>query len=174
MILLVLLAVEFMSGLSTKRFLILHGLLGLFIIPPLLLKLGAVGYRFARYYTGDPRYRRAGPPSQSMRVLGPVLVILTIVVFASGLELWLFGYRYGFVWVPVHHASAYLWFVVAAIHVINYVRLAPALAIADWRDHLSGALTRRSVVIASLVLGAVLLVAMLPFSSPMATGFGGG
>jgi hypothetical protein len=50
--------------------------------------------------------------------------------------------------------------------VVAYARRAPDLATADWRDHLRGAFTRRSLVVASLALGAVLSIAMLPFSSP--------
>jgi hypothetical protein len=58
-----------------------------------------------RYYTGDWRFRIAGRPRVLARLLCPVSVLLTIVVFGTGLELWLFGYRFGFVWAPLHHAS---------------------------------------------------------------------
>jgi hypothetical protein len=60
-----------------------------------------------------------------------------------------------------------------AVHVFNYVRRAPELAIADWRDHIGGAFTRRSLVVASLVLGAVLAIAMLPFPTPFLPPAGG-
>ncbi len=101
-------------------------------------------------------------------------VLLTIVVFGTGLELWLFGYRFGFVWAPLHHASSYLWFAAMAIHVITYWRRAPQLALADWRDHLGGAVARRSLVVGSLLLGAVLAIALLPFPTPFALPSGGG
>ena len=172
-VLLVLLGLELLSGLAVRRLLVFHGLLGLFVIPPLLLKLASVGYRFVRYYTGEPRYRAAGTPALAMRVVAPVLVALTVVVFASGLELWLFGYRYGFFWIPVHHGSAYLWSVTLAIHAVNYLRRAPALVLADWRDQLPGVVARRSLLVASLVLGAALVVAMIPFHSPFAFLVGG-
>jgi hypothetical protein len=148
--------------------------IGFVLIPPVLLKLASVGYRFVRYYGGDPGYRAAGPPRLALRLLGPVLVLLTLIVFGTGVELWLFGYRFGFFWVPLHHASAYLWFVAMAVHVGAYLRRAPDLAIADWRDHLQGAFTRRSLVVASLVLGAVLAIAMLPFPTPFLPTAGGG
>ena len=54
-------------------------------MPPVLLKLGGVGYRFARYYVGDPRYRAGGPPELVMRLLGPVLAVLTVTLFATGI-----------------------------------------------------------------------------------------
>jgi hypothetical protein len=168
--LLALLAIEWVTGLMAGQTLTVHALVGFLLLPPVLLKLGSVGYRFARYYTGEPRYRVAGPPTPGMRLLGPVLVLLTVLVFGSGLELWLFGSRFGAWWVPVHHGSSYLWFVAMSVHVVRYLRRAPELALADWRDHLRGALTRRSLVLASLVLGAVLVLVMLPFPTPFSFG----
>src|SRR5205807_7140150 len=126
-----LLVAEFVTGLRSKELLPVHALVGYVLIPPVMLKLGSVGYRFMRYYTGEPRYRAAGPPRLAMRLLGPLVVVLTVVVFGTGIELWLFGYRFGFIWVPLHHASAYLWFATMAVHVANYVRRAPELAVAD-------------------------------------------
>jgi hypothetical protein len=48
-----------------------------------LLKLASTGYRFARYYTANPAYRRKGPPATPMRLLAPLVVISTVVVFGS-------------------------------------------------------------------------------------------
>jgi len=172
--LVLLLAAELITGLRFKQLLPAHAVIGFLLIPPVLLKLSSVGYRFVRYYAGDPRYRAAGPPQPAMRLLGPVAVLLTVVVFGSGLELWLFGYRFGFFWVPLHHASAYLWFVATAVHVAVYLSRASQLALADWRDHLGGALTRRSLVVGSLILGAALAIATLPFHTPLLPTPGGG
>ena len=118
------------------------------------------------------------------RLTGYVAMVLVVLLAAefvtglrskqrSGIELWLFGYRFGFIWVPLHHASSYVWFVTMAVHVFNYLRRAPQLAIADWRDHMGGAFTRRSMVVGSLVLGAVLAIAMLPFPTPFLPAAGG-
>lgn len=165
-VLLVLLAFESATSFDVRRWIDVHVLVGFALVPPLVLKLASVGYRFARFYGGEPRYRAAGPPRLAMRVLGPILVFLTVVLFGSGIELWLFGYRFGFVWIGIHHAAAYLWFVAVGLHVINYVTQAGRLAAADWRDELRGAFARRSLVTASLVLGAALAFAMIPFPSP--------
>ncbi len=170
LVLLAPLAVEWATGLAVGRWLQVHALAGFLLLPPVLLKLASVGYRFVRYYTGSPGYRAAGPPSLGMRLLGPVVVVLTAAVFGSGIELWLFSSRFGHVWVPIHHASAYLWFVAMTVHVVAYARRAPGLAAADWRDHLRGGLARRSLVVASVVLGACLSIAMLAFPSPFAFG----
>jgi hypothetical protein len=81
--------------------------------------------------------------------------------------------RYGFAWRPIHHASAYLWLLATGVHVVNYARRAPSLAAADWRDHLRGAVARRSVSVGALILGVVLAIAMLPYPSPFHLGAGG-
>jgi hypothetical protein len=55
-----------------------HMFIGMALIPPVLLKLGSTGYRFARYYTGARIYREKAPPALVLRLLAPVLVITTI------------------------------------------------------------------------------------------------
>ena len=149
-VLLALLAADFATGLVVRRALLSHALIGFL------------------------RFGLAGPPRLLARLLGPVSVLLTIVVFGTGLQLWLFGYRFGFVWALLHHASSYLWFAAMAVHVITYWRRAPQLALADWRDHLGDAVARRSLVVGSLLLGAVLAIAMLPFPTPFALPSGSG
>ena len=172
LVLLLPLALVLGSGLAVQRFLLIHALLGFFLIPLVLLKLGSTGYRFVRYYARHPGYRSAGPPRLAMRILGPVTVFLTVAVFATGIELWLFGIR--FAWAPLHHASAYLWFVAMLVHVINYFRKSSRLAIADWRDAFHGRFSQQVFVLASLVVGIIVAVAMLPFSTPFALPAGGG
>jgi len=58
--------------------------IGMVLIPPVALKLGSTGYRFARYYLGSPVYRAKGPPLLPLRLLAPVLVLTTLLVFATG------------------------------------------------------------------------------------------
>ena len=57
------------------------------LLGPVALKAGSVIYRFARYYTGSAPYRRKGPPAPLLRLLGPVIVLLTALVFGSGVML---------------------------------------------------------------------------------------
>jgi hypothetical protein len=166
------LAAEIITGIRPG--LLAHALIGFLLLPLVLLKLGSVGYRFVRYYAGDPRYRAAGPPFLLLRLLGPLLVLLTVVVFATGIELWLFGFGFGTLWLTLHKASFVLWFLAITVHGVAYARRASLLAFADTRTRLGGALARRSLVVASLVAGVVLVVAMLPFASPISLVLGGG
>ena len=76
-ILLVLLAVEGVTILSIRQLLSVHMIVGLLLIPPVLLKLASTGYRFLRYYAGDPEYVAKGPPHLAMRLLAPLLVVAT-------------------------------------------------------------------------------------------------
>lgn len=48
---------------------------------------GRAGYRFARYYTHGEAYRRKGPPELWLRLIAPVVVMSTVIVFASGVVL---------------------------------------------------------------------------------------
>ena len=170
--LLIPLAAEVITGIRPG--LLAHALIGFLLVPLVLLKLGSVGYRFVRYYAGDPYYRAAGPAELVMRLIAPALVVLTVALFATGIELWLFGFRFGDQWLTWHKAVFVLWFLAAMFHALAYVRRAPELVVADSRDRLRGARARRSVVIGSLVLGVGLVVAMLPFPSPFALATGAG
>ena len=64
-----------------------HIFIGMLLIPPVLLKLGSTGWRFARYYAGDRRYRRKGPPAMAMRLLAPGVILATLALFATGVML---------------------------------------------------------------------------------------
>jgi hypothetical protein len=166
MVLLIPLAAEVVTG--VRPGLVPHALIGFFLLPVVGLKLASVGYRFTRYYIGDPRYRAAGPPHPIARVIGPALVLATVALFGTGVELWLFGLRFGEAWLTWHKVAFVLWFVLMLVHVVAYLQPASELAIADSRDRSPGAFARRSLVAGCLLFGVALAIAMLPFSSPFA------
>ena len=168
----VLLAGEGVTILAIHRLLSPHLFIGLLLIPPLALKMASAGNRFVRYYAGDAAYRAAGPPPLLLRLIAPVLVASTVVVFATGVELWLFGLRLGAIWLTAHKASFVLWFVFAAIHVLGHLERTPRLALPDLRGDRSvrGALTRRSLLTASLVLGVVLALSTVAWQTPFVLG----
>ncbi len=99
----------------------LHLFLGLLLIGPLMLKLASTGYRFARYYTGDPPYRLKGPPQAALRVMAPLLVVDTLVVFASGVALLFAGPSSRHTLLPIHKVSFFLWLALAALHVLGHL-----------------------------------------------------
>jgi hypothetical protein len=68
-----------------------HIFIGMLLIPPVLLKLGSTGYRFARYYTGSPPYVQKGPPLLVLRVLAPGVVLTTLALFGTGVALLIDG-----------------------------------------------------------------------------------
>ncbi|HEV2952675.1 MAG TPA: hypothetical protein VG015_01115, partial [Candidatus Dormibacteraeota bacterium] len=155
MLLLILLAVEGFTILGIQRMLPLHIFVGFLVVPPLLLKMGSTTYRFVRYYTRDADFRAAGPPAWAHRLLGPVLIFLTMVLMVTGIGLWLIGYDP--LWVLAHKASFVAWFGLMTIHVLGHLNRAQSLAWVDWRHPLTaGRLTPRNVMVASFILGLAL------------------
>jgi hypothetical protein len=67
LVLLPLLAVEGFTLLDVRGMITLHIFLGTLLIGPVLLKVAATSYRFARYYRGAPAYVRKGPPQIVLR-----------------------------------------------------------------------------------------------------------
>jgi hypothetical protein len=120
-VLLVLLAAEGVTVLRVRALLTAHVLIGVLLVPPVLLKIGTTGYRFVRYYTGSPAYRRKGPPALLLRVLGPLVVVLTTCLFASGIALLFAGPGLRRDLLLLHKASFVLWFVVMAVHVLGHL-----------------------------------------------------
>jgi hypothetical protein len=175
-VLLVLLAVEGLTILRVGRLLTLHFFLGMLLLGPVALKAGSVIYRFARYYTGSAPYRRKGPPALLLRLLGPVIILLTAGVFGSGVMLAVTGPRQG-PWLLLHKASFILWFCAMAIHVLAYLPRLPRLLAAEARggvlpeggghagagrharrvmEVLGGRGTRLALLVASLLAGLVI------------------
>jgi hypothetical protein len=132
-VLLVLLAAEGFTILRVGRLLTLHFFLGMLLLGPVALKSGSVAYRFFRYYTGSAPYRRKGPPATLLRLLGPVIMLLTVCVFGTGVMLAIVGPSGRQPWLLYHKAAFILWFGAMAIHVLAYVPRLPRLLSAEAR-----------------------------------------
>jgi hypothetical protein len=117
----VLLAVLGVTILRIGQLLAIHLFLGLLLIGPVALKLASTGYRFMRYYTHEPRYRRKGPPAPALRLLAPLVVLSTVVVFASGVALLLLGPSSRGSLLLIHKASFFVWLAVTAVHVLGHL-----------------------------------------------------
>lgn len=165
LVLLVVLAIEGATLLGVNRHLDLHVFVGMVAIPLVAFKIGSTFWRFARYYSGSPAYRQKGPPHLVMRVLGPVVVVLTVVMLASGVGLVLaphaLGGRLGF----LHKASFVLWFAAMAVHVLGHILEVGRVAPRDWlrssRSRASGASLRIWAVAGAIAVGCVLGALMM-------------
>lgn len=165
--LLVLLAVEGATLLVIRAALPLHVFIGVMLAPVVALKLGSTFYRFGRYYLGASAYRRRGPPAVIPRLLGPVVVVLTVLLFGTGFGLLVIPAGPSLL-LTAHKAAFVLWFGAMTVHVLIHVLDLPGKATADWQaraPRLPGVLARRSALIAALGLGAVLGVVFLPSSA---------
>lgn len=141
-----------------------HMFIGMVLIPPVLLKLASTGYRFARYYTGAHAYREKGPPLPALRLLAPVLVVMTVTVLATGVALMVVGHRSRQL-LLLHKASFIVWGMVFAVHFLAYLPRVVRSLRSDWaanrRGAVPGAGPRAMIVAASLGAGFALALSVL-------------
>ena len=100
----------------------LHVFVGLALIPPVLLKLASTGWRFTRYYTRKDAYLEHGAPRLAMRVLAPLFVAATVVLFSSGVAM---GFLHGHALVVarrLHGPASVVWISLFAVHALVYLR----------------------------------------------------
>ncbi len=145
-----------------------HMFIGMVLIPPVLLKLGSTGYRFARYYAGTRAYVDRGPPALPLRVLAPLLVLATAIVFATGVALLVVGHKSGALF-TLHKVSFIVWGAVFGVHFLAHLsRMARSLR-SDWtaagRMRVPGSGARMALVVASIGGGVALALAVLPLIS---------
>jgi len=164
-VLLVLLAAEGFTILKIGPLLKEHVFIGMLLVPPVALKIATTFYRFARYYLGNPNYRRKGPPPMILRMLGPVLVVLTVILLGTGIALL---YTRGSLLQTVlflHKASFVLWFCGMTIHVLAHIgetaKLAPRDFVARTRRKVAGAGSRNIALLVSIALGIALAAAVV-------------
>jgi hypothetical protein len=171
-VLLVLLAVLGVTIIRIGQLLWLHLFLGMLLIGPLALKLASTGYRFVRYYSGSPTYRQEGPPPVLLRAMGPVVVLSTLVVFASGVVLLLEGPSSRDSLLPIHKVTFFVWLALMALHVLLHLpSILPALR-ADYgrtaalSSDTTGRTGRTLALAGALVGGLVLAVLLIPEFAP--------
>jgi hypothetical protein len=171
MLLLVLLAIEGFTVLSVRGLFTIHAFVGLALLPPIGLKLASTGYRFALYYLGNERYRATGPPPLIPRMTAPLLICLTVGLFGTGVALLLIGPQGVDPWRQLHSIFFFLWFGFMTLHVLTYAWRSSRLARADLALRpvapaaLAGAMTRRSLVLGSLLLGLAVAIAAVPWDA---------
>ncbi|HET9689769.1 MAG TPA: hypothetical protein VFP61_01350, partial [Acidimicrobiales bacterium] len=108
-----------------------HVFVGAALVPPVAVKLGSVGWRFARYYRRDPPWVRKGPPPVVLRALGPLLVVLTVVLLGTGLMLVLAPSVAHATVLRLHKVSFVGWGGCFAVHFLGHLRETAWLARRD-------------------------------------------
>lgn len=182
-VLIVLLAVIGVTIIRLGPLLSVHLFVGIVLLGPLLLKLASTGYRFARYYTANPTYRRKGPPALPLRLLAPIVVLSTLVVFVSGIALLFAGPSSRDALLPIHKVSFIVWIAFTAIHVLAHLPTMLRGVRADYRprtdgraaawerrlspDERGGGRAGRVLSLASAIaFGVVLAVVLIPQYGP--------
>jgi len=166
-ILILLLAVLGVTIVRLHQLIWVHLFVGVLLIPPVILKMSSTGYRFMRYYTGESTYTAKGPPPTALRLLAPLLVLLTVIVFTTGVVLLLAGPGSRQPWFMIHKVSFFGWLAVTAIHVLAHIQELPAALRADYdrpelREDVPGRSGRRMALAGAIVLGVVVAVIAIP------------
>ena len=162
-VLLALFVAELLTLFDVHGLITWHVALGALLVPPVLVKTGTTGWRVLRYYAGQRDYHEAGPPPLLLRLLGPLVVLTSLVLLGSGVVLVLLGEEssrravLSFAglrvdWVGLHKGIFFVWFAVMAAHVL--ARTLPALRLAIRRHGVPGGAQRLAVITVSLALAA--------------------
>jgi hypothetical protein len=107
--------------LGVHSYMSLHVFVGLVLIPAVLLKLASTGWRFVRYYTRTRSYVVRGPPQLGMRLLAPLLVAATVILFASGVAMGILHGQALTVARRLHGPSSVVWIALVVLHVLVYL-----------------------------------------------------
>ena len=147
--------------LGVHTFMSVHVFVGLALIPAVTLKLATTGWRFVRYYTRSRAYVEQGPPQIAMRVLAPLFVAATVVLFASGVVM---GFLHGHslqIARSLHGPASVVWLVLLGLHVLVYLGRA-VRDTARLRLPARGSTLRVGAVAAAVSCGVLLAVALVP------------
>ncbi|HEX4564191.1 MAG TPA: hypothetical protein VH115_07010 [Solirubrobacteraceae bacterium] len=167
-VLVALLAIIGLTIVRMRPLLSVHLFVGMLLIGPVALKLGTTGYRFVRYYSANPAYRRKGAPSAPLRALAPIVVASTLVVFASGVALLFAGPPSRDTLLPIHKVSFIVWVAFTAVHVLAHLPQATRSlrddygAVARLRGYAPGRSGRVLSLAGALVAGLVIAIVVIP------------
>ena len=151
---------------GVHTFMSLHVFVGLALIPPVLLKLGSTGWRFARYYTRSRPYVAQGPPQLAMRLLAPLLVAATVILFSSGVAMGILHGHALQIARRLHGPASVIWLVLVGVHVVVYLKRALTSSSEDVRSttrrEVQGATWRSYTLAAALIVGLVAGIVAIP------------
>ncbi len=167
-LLILLLAVIGVTLLRMRSLISVHLFVGLLLIPPIALKLASTGYRFMRYYTSNPSYRKRGAPPILLRVSAPVVVASTLGVLATGVALLFVGPESAGALRELHKLSFIVWVAFTALHVLAHLPdLQKTFLIKrgghfEYNQLAAGRAGRVISIAAALVAGVVLAILLIP------------
>jgi hypothetical protein len=172
-LLIVLLAVIGVTILRIRQLISIHLFVGLLLIGPVVLKMASTGYRFMRYYTHNRVYREKGPPQPLLRLIAPVVVLSTVIVFISGIVLMFEGPRHRDPYLLIHKASFFVWVAFTGLHVLGHIpglgRALRPTQVSERNAGISpgaGAAGRWIALSGALVAGVVLAIVLIPHFGP--------
>lgn len=152
--------------LGVHTFMSWHVFVGLALIPVVVLKLATTGWRFARYYTRSRAYVSHGPPQIAMRLLAPLFVVATVVLFGSGVAMGLLHGHALQVARRLHGPASVIWLLLLGLHVLVYLGRALRSTADDVlpaeRARVPGKTARLYVLATAVVCGLVLGAAFVP------------
>ncbi|NEN04675.1 hypothetical protein G3T36_02215 [Diaminobutyricibacter tongyongensis] len=166
-VVLVLSVIELITIAALTNLIAMHIIVGALLAGPVAVKMASTGWRFVRYYTRSPAYRRKGPPRLILRVLAPLLVVSTVGVIVSGIALAITGPAPQIL-IVTHVISFLVWTVTLVIHVTVYLPKVPRLITDDWgrrraaAPEVKGRNWRLSGNLLGLAIGALAGVLLLP------------
>ncbi len=165
-ILIVLLAVVGFTIPQLRQFIWMHLFVGLLLIGPVLLKIASTGYRFVRYYTHEPDYRRKGPPKIALRLIAPIVVLSTVGVFVTGIGLLIVGPTDRNPMLLLHKVTFIVWVVFISLHILGHLpALASALGVgggeARQREGAAPGTAGRWLALTGAIIGGLVLAVVL-------------
>jgi hypothetical protein len=168
LVLAAMLLVEGVTVLDVRGMITLHMFLGLMLIPPVLLKSASTVYRFGSYYAGRQGYVERGAPHIVLRLIGPLVVLSSLVLLGTGLWLLLVGHDDTVL--TLHQGSFIAWVALMTIHFLGHLREAAVASWQEFRPRRSDPVGRRRslrlvAVAVSLALGVGLAAGMLSSAS---------
>lgn len=165
LLLLGMLAVEGYTILDVRGMITLHVFLGVMLIGPVLVKIASTVYRFARYYTGDERYVRKGPPHVVLRLIGPFVTLSSLAVLGTGVGLLAVRPGDGLL-LTAHKASFVIWAALMTVHVLGHLREAASSSWQEVRLTSSRQRLRLAVVVIAVLAGVGAASGLMPTAAP--------
>jgi hypothetical protein len=152
--------------LGVHTFMSWHVFVGLALIPVVVLKLATTGWRFVRYYSRSSAYVEHGPPQPAMRLLAPLFIVATIVLFGSGIAMGLLHGHALQIARRLHGPASVIWLLLLGLHVLVYLGRALRSTADDVlpaeRTPVSGKTARLYGLATAVVVGLVIGAALVP------------